>query len=156
MGYVLQAVIASTDLLTASADAVPAASVLPLRQGLSLVPMTDELFDAVTDGTSTHSLGFWKLPGGFDTVLASWSHRGPVAYVEAEYFGGIGSQRAAVWEHGSLIFGPIGLDEGEPTPIDGSPISQALGRLGAVSGDQADEFDAVGLVQHRDTKDWRP
>jgi hypothetical protein len=37
-----------------------------------------ELF-TITDGTSNHKLGFWKLPGGFDRVLAEWSSDGPVA-----------------------------------------------------------------------------
>ncbi|MFF5860076.1 hypothetical protein ACFY8B_31405 [Streptomyces sp. NPDC012751] len=34
---------------------------------------------------------FWSHPPGFDLVLAEWAKEGPVANVEAEYFGGIGS-----------------------------------------------------------------
>uniref|UniRef100_A0AAU2VFF7 Uncharacterized protein n=1 Tax=Streptomyces sp. NBC_00003 TaxID=2903608 RepID=A0AAU2VFF7_9ACTN len=62
------------------------------------MPMTDEVFDAVTDGSTGAELGFWRLPGGFDGLLARWSAAGPLAYAEAEYFGGVGEQRAAVWQ----------------------------------------------------------
>lgn len=75
-------------------------AVVPLRQGLGLVPMTDEVFDTVNDGTPPGLPGCWKLPGGFERVLCSWSARVPVAYVEADIFGGVGTQAAAVWDGG--------------------------------------------------------
>ncbi|MEU9688409.1 hypothetical protein [Amycolatopsis japonica] len=50
--------------------------------------------------------------------------------------------------------GPLQVDEDEPDPADGSPISQVLRRLGALKGDHFDEFDAMGLGRHRDTDDW--
>lgn len=71
------------------------------------MPMTDEVFDAVTDGTAESALGFWKLPGGFERLLARWSTTGPVAHVEADCFGGVGEQRAAVWADGALTVGPL-------------------------------------------------
>ncbi|MEV6305855.1 hypothetical protein AB0M02_41015 [Actinoplanes sp. NPDC051861] len=109
--------------------------------------MTDPLFDAVTDGTAERPLGFWKLPPGFDRELASWSSAGPVGYVEAEYFGGVGSQRAVLWDAGELVLGPL---------FEGSPISQLLRRLGVEPVGDSDEFDAVGLGRHRETEDWLP
>lgn len=63
MGYEVQAVIAGDELLRAVSRDVPGARVAPLRQGLSLMPMTDEVFDAVTDGGTEGALGFWRLPG---------------------------------------------------------------------------------------------
>ncbi|MDN3024296.1 hypothetical protein [Streptomyces sp. S.PB5] len=155
MAYELQAVIAGDELLRAASRDVPGAHVVPLLQGLSLLPMTDEVFDAVTDGGAVGALGFWKLPGGFEQVLAQWSAAGPVAYVEAEYFGGAGEQRAAVWAEGALALGPL-----EAATRHGSrtvtPVSQALRRLGARSSLGEDEFSAVGLDRHRDTDDWIP
>jgi ketosteroid isomerase-like protein len=85
MGYALHAVIAEAELWRGTSRDVAAARLAPLGQGLSLMPMTDELFDAVTDGSSAGPLGFWRLPGSFDRLLADWSAAGPVAYVEAEY-----------------------------------------------------------------------
>jgi hypothetical protein len=48
--------------------------------------------------------------------------------VEAEFFGGVGTQAAAVWEGGRLVFGPVIMEEAEPVPVAGTPISQALAR----------------------------
>ncbi|MGQ4483761.1 hypothetical protein [Streptomyces sp. SAS_276] len=149
MAYVLQAVIAGDELLRASARSVSDAHVASLGQALSLLPMTDELFDAVTDGSDGSTLGFWRLPGGFDRTLAEWSAGGPVAYVEAEYFGGTGEQRAAVWADGALAWGPS-----DDRARGLGPISQALRRLGATSGPGQDEFTAVGLDRHRDNAGW--
>ncbi|MGQ4433516.1 hypothetical protein [Streptomyces sp. SAS_260] len=149
MAYVLQAVIAGNELLRASARSVSDAHVASLGQALSLLPMTDELFDAVTDDSGGSTLGFWRLPGGFDRTLAEWSAGGPVAYVEAEYFGGNGEQRAAVWADGALAWGPS-----DDRARGLGPISQALRRLGATSGPGQDEFTAVGLDRHRDNAGW--
>ncbi|WP_407547630.1 hypothetical protein QOM21_01320 [Streptomyces sp. Pv4-95] len=118
--------------------------------------MTDQLFDAATDGTEG-PLGFWRLPGGFDKHLANWSAGGGlVAYVEAEYFGGVGEQHAAVWADGAVALGPLHLSEGRPPSSVGSPISQALRRLGASAVAANDEFASVGLDRHRRTEGWAP
>jgi hypothetical protein len=100
----------------------------------------------------THGSPAQLFPPGLDAVLAAWSTVGPVAYVEAEYFGGIGSQFAVVWQGGTIVLGPLTLDEDEPwPPVGWSPISQALRHLGVSAGVQ---FDAVRLGHHRQTEDW--
>src|SRR5690349_8305985 len=109
MAYTLEAVISPVTVLHTVTQEHAGAVIVPLRQGLSLMPMTDELFDALTDGSRDQPPGFWKLPGGFARVLAAWSHRGPVAYVEADFFGGVGSQCAAAWDGGTVIFGPVAM-----------------------------------------------
>lgn len=153
MSFELRAVIADEALLKTIAGDLSAAHA-PLDQGLSLMPMTDDLFDSVTNGDSTRVLGFWWLPGGFDSRLARWSADGPVAFVEAEYFGGVGEQQAAVWDDGRLVLGPLRIAEGQPFPVGGSPISQALRRLGAVARGGEDEFAAVGLGRRRHSDGW--
>ncbi|MEV0740116.1 hypothetical protein AB0I51_30215 [Streptomyces sp. NPDC050549] len=149
MTYVLRAVIAADELLRAAARSVPGARVASLAQGLSLLPMTEEVFDAVTDGSATRAPGFWRLPEGFERKLAEWSAAGPVAYVEAEYFGGVGEQRAVVWADGAIALGPL-----DDPAVRLSAISQALRRLGATSGPARDEFAAVGLHRHRYNEGW--
>lgn len=160
MSYELRAVVAAEELLRAVSQDLAEAVVVPLGQGLSLMPMTDRLFDAVTDGSADGSevgpLGFRRLPGGFDGLLTRWSAAGPVLYAEAEYFGGVGEQRAAVWADGTMALGPLHVSEGQPFPAAGSPISQALRRLGAVADPTGDEFQAVGLDRHRHNEDWIP
>lgn len=108
MGYDLHAVIGGEEVLRRAGRATPAARSVPLGQGLSLMPMTDALLDALRAGD-----------GG----------------------------RA-------LVFGPLRVDEGEPSPPAGSPVSQALRRLGVVTGPGEDEFSAVGLHRHRHDEAW--
>lgn len=152
MAYTLQAAIAGDELLRAASRDVPGTHVVPFLQGLSLLPMTDAAFDAVTDGGATGALGFWKLPGGFEGLLAQWSAAGPVACVEAEYFGGVGEQRAAVRVGGSLALGALETPARRGSHAV-SPVSQALRRLGARRSLGEDEFSAVGLDRHRHTDD---
>ncbi|MFD8154348.1 MULTISPECIES: hypothetical protein [unclassified Streptomyces] len=154
MGYDLHAVIGGEEALRRAARAVPAARSVSIAQGLSLMPMTDALLAALESADRERELGFWRLPQGFAKELGGWSAAGPVAYVEAEYFGGAGEQRAAVWDGGALVFGPLGVDEGEPSPPAGTPISQALRRLGVVAGAGEDEFSAAGLHRHRSDEAW--
>ncbi|WP_331735789.1 hypothetical protein OG333_37535 (plasmid) [Streptomyces anulatus] len=154
MGYDLQAVIAGEDALRGAARDLSAARLASIGQGLSLMPMTDALFDSVADGSGVGALGFRRLPGGFEKALAAWSAGGPVAYVEAEYFGGVGEQRAAVWDGGTIVLGPLYVEEGQPFPPAGSAISQALRRLGVVASAGEDKFSAVSLGRHRHDEAW--
>ena len=154
MGYDLHAVIAEEEVLRSAAQGLPAARLASIGQGLALMPVTGALFDSVADRSGTGVLGFWRLPGGFDKTLADSSVRGPVAYVEAEYFGGVGEQRAVVWGGGTIVLGPLHVEEGRPFPAAGSPISQALRQLGVVASAEEDEFSAVGLHRHRHSEAW--
>ncbi len=154
MGYDLQAIVAREDLLRAATRTWSEAVVASLEQGLALVPITDSFFDQVSGVPVAEDLGFWRLPAGFEQTLAAWSVRGPVAYVEAEFFGGVGWQRAAVWSKGVLILGPLRVEEDEQFEAEGSPISRALRRLGVITGAGQDEFAAVGLGRHRHRDDW--
>lgn len=151
MGFSLEAVIAAEAVLRRLAAA---ASIVPLHGPLSMLPMTDEYYDAVSVPDAPKLDGFWKVPAGFGSSLAACSELGPVAYVEADYFGGVGSQSAQVWHRGTVALGPLLVAVGERPPTAGSPISQALRALGVRRGTHFDEFDAVGLGRYRDTEDW--
>ncbi len=153
MSYQLQAVIAPAGTLRRAVDRDADMHVIDLALGMAMMPMTHALFDRVTD-IEAEALGFAMLPGGFGETLAVWSVDGPVAYVEADFFGGIGSQTAAVWSGGVLVFGPLHHPVGDSFPADGSPISQALRRMGVERGTARDEFTAVGLDRHRDHEGW--
>lgn len=156
MGYVLQSVIAPAQALR-PCRAFVNGMVADLGEGLGLMPMTPDLFDEVRQGDEiAPRFGPTQLfPPGFEAVLAGWSVVDPVAYVEAEYFGGIGSQFAAVWRGGTLVLGPLALAEDEPRPAPGgSPISQALRHPGVSADGHYDEFDAIRLGRHRSVEDW--
>src|SRR5215471_16940939 len=155
MAYVLEAVVAPEGLLR-RVRLPPYSFVVPLRQGMALVPMIRELRRLLEDNLrGAPLLGFRTMPPGLAQVLAFWSASGPVAYVEADFFGGLGTQSAAVWEGGRLVLGPLMIGVGRRPPPEGSPISQALRRLGArTSPGEPDEFSAVGLARCRQTRQW--
>ncbi len=154
MSYELRALIAAVDLIKVVAAEVPVGQVAPLQQGFALIPMTDRLFDTLHEGGGGVEPGFAFFPGGFGRRLGAWSQAGPIAYVEAGYSGGNGSQRAAVWIDGKIDFGPLGSRVGPPARHGSSPISQALHRMGAQKPYSDDEFEAVGLGRHRCVEDW--
>jgi hypothetical protein len=156
MGYELEAVIAAEPMLRAATGGLIHARVVELDQGFALLPMTDDLWHEVsTAAAADNQLAFSKLPAGFADTLARWSARGPIAYVEADIWGGVGTQRAAVWRGGALVLGPLFLPERHPIGPEGTALSQALRELGADRAGEFDEFDAVGLGRHRHTEDWR-
>ncbi|MFC4463849.1 hypothetical protein ACFPH6_04570 [Streptomyces xiangluensis] len=154
MSYDLKAVVAGSGLLTAVTAELPSARIARLRHGLALIPMTDALLVAPGEGSQIRRTGFWNLTAAFDQLLAEWSKTGPVAYVEAEYFGGVGEENAAVWRDGSVVLGPLHLLEGETAPVEGTPICRVLRELGVTAGAAQDEFTIVGLGDHRDGEGW--
>lgn len=151
MGYRLRAIVAAAGLLEAEARDLPHAVLVPLEQGLAMLPITSVFFDSVAvPGTpAADSSGLKSIPSGFDATLAAWSRTAPVAFVDADFFGGVGFQEAAAWADGRLVLGPLRLEPREQFGLAGSPISQALRVLGAVAPWGSDEFEAVGLRQHR-------
>jgi hypothetical protein len=153
VAYALRGVLGSPAVL-AACSAFDHARGVALDQGLRLLVVTDE-FDVDLGPKDPVAVAppLSALPAGFDRVLAACSVRGPVAYVEAEYFGGVGRQAAAVWDNGDLVLGPLTTAEDSPIPSP-SPISQALRRLGVSADGHFDEFEAVGLGRHRDHDGW--
>lgn len=150
MGYVLYGVVGPAAALQLCL-ALTHGAVVQLGQGLSLMPMTADLFDEVQRGGAVDArfAACQMFPPGFEATIARWSVTDPVAYLEADYFGGVGTQFAAVWHHGDLVLGPV-----VKAAHGRSPISQALRRMGVSAAGNTDEFDAVGLGRHRHVEDW--
>ncbi|MEV4611661.1 hypothetical protein AB0K43_03530 [Kitasatospora sp. NPDC049258] len=154
MSYELNALAATAELLHVVAAEVPVARVVRLEQGLALIPMTERLHTALHQPAGAGQAGFSYFPGGLGRRLEAWSQSAPIAYLEAAYFGGEGSQSAAVWIDGRIALGPLQLGEDGPNPAEGTPISRALRRLGAQGGPGLDEFETVGLGRRRHMEDW--
>ena len=83
---------------------------------------------------------------------------GDVAYLEADIFGGTGTQATVLWRNGEVCLGPVSGEFTATAPHPSSsrqwPFNQALRELGVDRGDAFDEFDAVGLGRWRHTEDW--
>lgn len=156
MHYGRRAIVGKIDAL-APVTAATGEQPVPLRQGLGLVPVRRAAFDRMGDGAGGRDAVFWFLSVGIERVLLEASTASPLAYLEADIFGGVGWQAAGVWLGGGVVLGPVCTDV-EPscstTLSKAGAFNVALRFIGARSGGHVDEFEAVGLNAHRHTDDW--
>lgn len=122
----------------------------PLRQGLVFVPLSEALFDEIVQGNLDRACNphgaFAYMSAALAELLADQSRYGPVAYIETDYFGGVGEQAAAAWDSRRLTVPPQRAKYG--------PINAALTALGASAGSSYDAFEAVGLTHCRQMDAW--
>ena len=151
MGHCIQAIIGGRPVLDRIVEAHGKTThAVALEEELSLLPISDELYDALPDGTlptSVHSEDNFLFfsSGKLWQLLLHASDLGRLAYVETDYFGGAGDQMALVAHEGQIIFGPR---SGE------NAINDALRLLGIVASHGRDEFDTIGLGARRSTGEW--
>jgi hypothetical protein len=149
MGHNIQAIVASKRVLDALRQRFGVSRVVELGQGLFMLPMLDELYDALPSAEGTAGLAgdfhFKFLDQRVVALLVQSSQEEAVAYFETAYFGGAGGQGAIVAKDGRIVFGPV---QG-----DGS-INSSLRMLGAKKQLARDEFDALGLDRFRSNEDW--
>jgi hypothetical protein len=133
-------------------------AVVPRPQEFVLIPITDELFDQLDGGQEkVYADQFWFLSGGVHDLAVQLSRTAPVAYIEVEFFGGVGTQASIAWRDGAVISGPTkhefeyGADE---PPRERWPVNAALAAIGATPGNSIDEFDGLRLGQRRHTERW--
>jgi hypothetical protein len=156
LGYSLDAVIGRSADVEQFAGGVDGARAVEIGQGLALVPLVPAVVEMVALGPKPDRLldPARRVAPPLAARLAELSRRGPIAYVEAEFFGGSGVQASLVWSGRTIVLGP--LIETEETWPGGSEaaINQALRLLGVSKGQHFDEFEAVGLDRHRHTSEW--
>jgi hypothetical protein len=109
---------------------MPLTSAVRKRLKLPFCPLTD---------------GGEDLPPELVNLCVAISRKGDLAYVEAEFFGGSGTQGSAVFRYGETV-GPI--------IVDGHAINDALVKIGVQRLNHQDEFDALDLGKHRNIEDW--
>lgn len=146
MGYYLQAFIckqADTNIFTDNYDK---AKNIEIGQGLSLIPMTEELFDQINNLVVSNSVDkFEYLTDNIETKILQLIDDKKIAYVEAEYFGGQGGQIAIIWNNGKRqSFFEYGQE----------CINRVLKDFGIKTKFSKDEFDTLSLGRHRNTIDW--
>ncbi|PTT90684.1 hypothetical protein DBR42_05330 [Pelomonas sp. HMWF004] len=144
MAYTLQAIITRAGALSeplpyclrrvalpGGVDMIPIGKAALKAHAFPFLPLTDE--------------GNEGLPSVIANLCERLSTECLLAYVEAEFFGGVGVQAHALFSAGK-IFGPV--------VVSGVAINDALRHLGVQKGEATDEFDVVGLGQRRNTDDW--
>ncbi len=146
MSYVLSGVIARRETLATAVGLV----VVELPAGMALAPLARAfweergvaslpLIDAMERGADVGE-EFWRVA----EIFAQLSRRSPVAYVEAEFWAGEGTQASLVWREGVVSDDPLYAPDA---------ISLALEELGVQALD-SDEFDALDLGRHRSVEQW--
>ena len=160
MGYQLSAVVADVELLREQTAELDHAVLAALRQDFALLPVTPQLVEELTGALPDFAVGdpgptsrsSWCLAGP-GRAVAGWSRLGPVAYLEAEFSGGVGRQASVVWLAGAVSWGPH-FDDVLDSPRERWPLNAALARLGAEPGRWIDPFAELGLHLERNTDGW--
>lgn len=117
--------------LDSGAEIVPIGSTTRKLYGIPFLPLTDE------DGE--------ELPAVLLELYSRLGSQRPVAYIEAEFFGGSGAQAHVLISQNGACTG---------SNVSDDAINDALAWLGVQPRDGNDRFDAVGLGKHRETDGW--
>ena len=150
MGHHINAVIGPAEALAkiVAAAGCPAPTELPFD--LAIAPLGHEQIDKLTRlEVSEVAEGFRYLSPALERVLLEAADGGTFAYVETEYFGGMGYQAAAIFSPQQSVTRLAQAETDEPARSD-SPINRALRFLGVRATPGQDEFDTLGLRRFRD------
>jgi hypothetical protein len=144
MAYTLQAFIGDEEVLKRAV--VPGAKVVSLVQGKAMIPLPPGFLKELgipvlplIDKTRK------TLPDELLTLAQKLVGDGKLVYVEADFFGGDGTQACVTWN---------GISGPSEALIDQWAINVALRFLGVEKGNHFDEFAALGLGRNRATEDW--
>lgn len=159
MGHNVRLFAGRPDVLGAYRAVLPVAELFELTSNaeFAVLPLDDDLHDALH---RVYPAGEWRagavrLSDGDMAFAARASERGPLAYLETNYFGGAGFQAAALWKDGSLVLAPVVLNVIVHAGIPPStwPINTALRLMGLATHEDKDEFDSFGLGFYRSNAD---
>lgn len=157
VGYALEAFLAPPAVARQIAAEVGGTRAVDLYAQFALVPLGRNAVSALSPGDEEvmSLLTAQPLPERLADLLRRVSLQGPVAYVEADFFGGIGTQGAIVFDRGEVVFGPVVDPRPVPVhPSQGRAINQALRMMGVDRGSAVDEFAALDLGRHGETAEW--
>jgi hypothetical protein len=127
----------------------PGAVVVHLEQGIGMIPISEALLNTIEqDATSPGAVG----EPGFEflsDILLAWARRiskgMTLAYLEAEFVSGEGTESAVVLRDGEIVLGPL---------HGTGAVNRVLRTLGVSVWSQREEFEVVGLGKHRSPEEW--
>jgi len=143
MGHLVTGIISKKSDAKTIADRIPFKLFYPLKQDFVIFPLTDELTDKHLSPQQDFSFEQFKfLSSELAELLKHASSGISLAYIETDYFGGVGLQSAIIFEGGQTVYGPSQAKTG--------PINKALRKIGVTrTRGFRDEFEAVGLIDIR-------
>jgi hypothetical protein len=162
MGYRINAFIARTGTFALFQDLSHCLTIVPMAQGFEML-INEWYIRDIFEQLPEFNVGqgdVKQFHPGFDLadVLVSFgvflSHHQPIAYIEADFFGGNGDQKAVVWFQGKILLLPERNGDFGSIPDADGPINRVLRLLGVETIPPWDEFVSIGLAQCRDNYDW--
>lgn len=166
MGHHLDAYIARPELLRGLSRLLPGARMMPLGQGLWFAPVPHELRARAMEDAGNDDAGpFLQLVAVLDHIGLELSKGGEVAWIETDWFGGIGGSRARLWRGGEVVIEEESVNtvlramgvrrlEEKSEIVEGSAILRGLHSVGIdlIKPRLMDEWDSVGLGVYRNTE----
>jgi hypothetical protein len=165
MGHRLQGFIAKLEILEDVRRQSRAINLVRLPQGFAMIPNTEVVHVAIAGPEEFETPPDLQIFVYMSVPLAHWAEQlslaARIAYVETDYFGGVGAQTAVAWDNGVIAVGPFTSAHGSVSeePLSKAafaelPINRVLTFLGVDRGKAWDEFDALGLGKFRNIPYW--
>jgi len=124
MGYTLKAYLGKEENLNPILEKYSESKKVNLNGGISMIPMTDELFDEINEMKSSSGISTFEfLTENIENKTIQIIENREVAYVESEFFGGQGGHIGIIWRNGKRDF---------LTKSDKSSMNKILKRLGVM------------------------
>ena len=146
MGYTLKAYIGKEENLKPILEKYSESQKISLNGGISMILMTDELFDEINDMKYSSGISkFELLTENIELKTIELIKNRELAYVESDFFGGQGGHIGIIWNNGKREF--LGK-------FNKNAMNNILKKLGVKNSSLKDEFETVGLDKNRHTEDW--
>lgn len=145
MGYYFNGILTSIEAWDAYKGKYYNICAIELYPNIIAIPISDDFYDEINKEQITKVQDYEYLTDALKQLCSDFSKIARTAYIEAEYFGGVGTQNAIVWEASDIVF--------EET-LSGNAINKALQQLCVTRTDDRDEFDTVQLGRHRSNECW--
>lgn len=145
MGHCIRAFIGKSDVIQNLADCwLQSKNIVPLAQDFAMVYLTAQWFDDMTELADAeddlHCAEMQFFTTAVYQVMQEHSFRSALAYIETDYFSGVGGQSGVLFENGEITTGPAAQPD---------IINQILHKLGACRLKGKDEFDSLSLGHYR-------
>ena len=144
MGHCIQVFIGKNNIIEKMASDWLVTDTVFLKQQFAMIYLTEKLFDNMEELADLENKldydMFIIFTSAIQKIMQYYSGNGMLAYLETDYFGGIGTQAGVLFEKGNMTVEPV---EGEGT------INYILERMGVYRERGKDEFDSLGLGNYR-------
>ncbi len=144
--YILKAFIGKKENLISIAKVFNSSQLVDLDYGISMIPMTDELFNEMNNSSQSDSISIFEyLNCHIETAILNIIKNKEIVYAESEFFGGDGGHIGIIWKNNKRVYlGEFGKDT----------MNVILRKIGVEKEFSKDEFDTVGLGMNRSTESW--